>query len=124
MVRLGRNPFHSPTEAQLIALLCAVASAQIDVDAAELRERWQIAESLYDDEISRHAKSTREQDEAIQREPDEARKRELSDELEAYNGQVSPLLFGIRRAVDSDLRGLSQPKRDQFAATSVRLEIR
>ncbi|MBC8356984.1 MAG: hypothetical protein H8E66_33855 [Planctomycetes bacterium] len=83
----------------MIALLCAIAIGQVDV--AELRERYEIAESLFNDELSRYAKSCREQYEAIQREPDEARKRELSEELEAYKREMSPLLSGGRWVIVS-----------------------
>ena len=83
----------------MIALLLAAAIGQVE-DVAELRERWQVAESVFNDELASYAKSCRERYEAIQREPNEARKRELSERLEEYQRDVSPLLFGIRRAVD------------------------
>ena len=83
----------------MLALLLTLAISQVE-DVTELHERWQITESVYSDELSRYNKSIRERYEAIQREPNEARKRQLSDRLEAYRRDASPLLFGISRAVD------------------------
>ena len=38
-----------------------VKAAHQDVDVAELRERWQIAESVYSDELASYSKSIRKQ---------------------------------------------------------------
>lgn len=83
----------------MIALLLAAAIGQVE-DVAESRETSEIAESVYSDELASFNKSCRRQYEAVQREPNEARKRQWSDELEAYKREVSLLLFSIRRAVD------------------------
>lgn len=83
----------------MFALLLAAAIGQVD-DVDDLRERWEVAELILDDELAGYAKSCRERYHAIQREPNEARKSELSDELEAYKREVSPLLIGIMRTVD------------------------
>lgn len=83
----------------MLALLLAAAIGQVE-DVDDLRERWEVAELILNDELAGYSKSCRRQYEVIQREPNEARKRRLSDDLEAYKREVSPLLFGIRRAVD------------------------
>lgn len=83
----------------MIALLLTIAIGQLE-DAAELHERWQIAESIYNEELAAYTRSCREQYEAVQREPNEANKRDFFDKLEAYKREMSPLLLGIRRTVD------------------------
>ena len=83
----------------MIALILAAAIGQVE-DVAELRERYERAEYTYQDELAAFNRSISRQRARIQIERNEDRKIELSRQLDEYKRDVSPLLFGIRQAVD------------------------
>ena len=84
----------------MIALLLAAAIGQVDVDATELHERYELAAYTYQEELASFNRSIRQRRARIQIERNEDRRRELSRQLNEYKKDGSELLFGIRRAAD------------------------